>query len=102
MHGTYRCFTSIKCVILVKAWLGLQSWKPLTTNPPYGYLKDKEDKNKWIVDEVVAKTVKLIFNLCIKGFGPSQIASELKSRKIPTPAEYFSNLGINFHLKNPR
>lgn len=78
-----------------------QSGKPLTTNPPYGYLKDKEDKNKWIVDEIAAETVKLIFNLCIKGFGPSQIASELKSRKIPTPAEHFKSIGLNFPVEVP-
>ena len=88
----------IKAVFKAKG----QSGKPLTTNPPYGYLKDKEDKNKWIIDEVAAETVKLIFNLCIKGFGPSQIASELKKRKIPTPAEHFSNLGINFPTEKPQ
>lgn len=87
----------IKAVFKAKG----QSGKPLTTNPPYDYLKDKEDKNKWIVDEVAAETIKLIFNLCIKGFAPSQIASELKSRKIPTPAEHFSNLGINFPTEKP-
>ena len=87
----------IKAVFKAKG----QSGKPLTTNPPYGYLKDKEDKNKWIVDEVAAETVKLIFNLCIKGFGPSQIASELKSRKIPTPAEHFKSIGLNFPVEVP-
>ncbi|WP_273497421.1 recombinase family protein [Peptoniphilus rhinitidis] len=87
----------IKAVFKAKG----QSGKPLTTNPPYGYLKDKEDKNKWIVDEVAAETVKLIFNLCIKGFGPSQIASELKSRKIPTPAEHFKSIGLNFPVDTP-
>lgn len=87
----------IKAVFKAKG----QSGKPLTTNPPYGYLKDEEDKNKWIVDEVAAETVKLIFNLCIKGFGPSQIASELKSRKIPTPAEHFKSIGLNFPVDTP-
>lgn len=87
----------IKAVFKAKG----QSGKPLTTNPPYGYLKDKENKNKWIVDEVAAETVKLIFNLCIKGFGPSQIASELKSRKIPTPAEHFKSIGLNFPVDTP-
>ncbi|QQK08841.1 recombinase family protein [Miniphocaeibacter halophilus] len=87
----------IKAVFKAKG----QSGKPLTTNPPYGYLKDKEDKNKWIVDEVASETVKLIFNLCIKGFGPSQIASELKSRKIPTPAEHFKSIGLNFPVEVP-
>ena len=27
------------------------SGKHLTTNPPFGYIKDQNDKNKWIIDE---------------------------------------------------
>lgn len=38
-----------------------ESGKHICTNPPYGYLKDKEDKNKWIVDDVAAEVVKEIF-----------------------------------------
>ena len=34
------------------------SGAPLTTNPPYGYLKDPESKNGWIIDEAAAKTVR--------------------------------------------
>ena len=40
------------------------SGAPLTTNPPYGYLKDPESKNGWIVDEEAAKTVRQIFAWC--------------------------------------
>lgn len=70
------------------------SGKPLTTNPPYGYLKDPEDKNHWIVDEVAAPIVKDIFNMCVAGKGPSQIAKSLMSKGIPTPSEHFKALGI--------
>ena len=31
-----------------------QAGKPLCTNPPYGYVKDPEDKLHWIVDEEAA------------------------------------------------
>ena len=34
-----------------------ESGKPLCTNPPYGYLKDPDDKHHWIVDEVAANVV---------------------------------------------
>ena len=34
------------------------SGAPLTTNPPFGYLKDPESKNGWIIDEAAAKTVR--------------------------------------------
>lgn len=79
-----------------------QSGKPLSTNPPYGYLKDKEDKNKWVIDEDAAEVIKLIFNLCVKGYGPSQIANELKKRNIPTPAEHFKTIGINYPVSAPK
>lgn len=42
-----------------------QSGKPLCTNPPYGHLKDPENKNHWIVDEKAAPVVKGIFHLCM-------------------------------------
>ena len=70
------------------------SGKPLCTNPPYGYLKDPEDKYHWIIDEEAAPVVKDIFALCVAGKGPSQIAKELERRGIPTPSEHFLALGI--------
>lgn len=51
---------------------------PLTTNPPFGYMKNPENIKEWIVDEPAAKVVRRIFNLCIEGLGPSQIATRLK------------------------
>ena len=71
------------------------SGAPLTTNPPYGYLKDPENKNGWIVDEEAAKTVRQIFAWCVDGLGPTQIAKRLKAAKIPTPTEHWGNIGRN-------
>ncbi len=71
------------------------SGAPLTTNPPYGYLKDPESKNGWIVDEEAAKIVRQIFAWCVDGLGPTQIAKHLKAAKIPTPTEHWSNTGRN-------
>ena len=71
------------------------SGAPLTTNPPFGYLKDPEDKNGWIVDEEAAKTVRQIFAWCVDGLGPTQIAKRLKAAKVPTPTEHWSNIGRN-------
>ena len=70
------------------------SGKPLTTNPPYGYLKDPNDKNHWIVDEEAAEVVKEIFKMCVAGKGPSQISKELIRRGIPTPAEHYKAIGV--------
>ena len=71
------------------------SGAPLTTNPPYGYLKDPESKNGWIIDEAAAKTVRQIFAWCVDGLGPTQIAKRLKTAKVPTPTEHWSNIGRN-------
>ena len=66
---------------------------PLTTNPPYGYTKALEDKNRWIVDEPAAEIVKRIFQMCISGLGPAQIAKKLKAEQVPTPTEYWRSIG---------
>lgn len=71
------------------------SGAPLTTNPPFGYLKDQESKNRWIIDEAAAKTVRQIFAWCVDGLGPTQIAKRLKTAKVPTPTEHWSNIGRN-------
>jgi DNA invertase Pin-like site-specific DNA recombinase len=67
--------------------------KPLTSNPPYGYMKDPEDKNKWIIDEPAAEIVRRIFDMCISGLGPEQIARQLSREQIMTPTEYWNSIG---------
>jgi DNA invertase Pin-like site-specific DNA recombinase len=59
----------------------------ISSQPPYGYLQDKEDGNHLVIDEVAAKTVRLIFKLALEGNGGTRIAHELTRRKITTPAE---------------
>ncbi|MFR4852449.1 MAG: recombinase family protein [Butyricicoccus sp.] len=71
------------------------SGAPLTTNPPFGYLKDPEDKNSWIVDEDAAKIVRQIFAWCVDGLGPTQIAKRLKAAKVSTPTEHWLSIGRN-------
>ena len=44
----------------------------LCTNPPYGYMKDADNKKHWIVDVEAAEGVKRIFALCLEGYGPTQ------------------------------
>ena len=66
---------------------------PLTTFLPYGYIKDPNNKDKWLVDEPAAEVVKKIYNLCIQGYGTTQIARKLKEDGIMTPTEYYQSLG---------
>ena len=67
---------------------------PLTTNVPFGYLKDPADKTKWIVDEAAAVVVKRIFKLCMEGRGPMQIAKLLQEEKVLNPTAYKRGAGI--------
>lgn len=60
----------------------------LASNPPYGYIKDPQDKKKWIVDEEAAKVVRHIFDLCIEGKGPMQITKALTRERILTVTAY--------------
>ncbi len=60
----------------------------LATNPPFGYMTNPNNRKEWIIDEDVAETVKYIFQLCINGLGPTQIAKRLQSEKILTPTSY--------------
>ena len=65
----------------------------LCTNPPYGYIKDPDNKKRWIVDGEAAEVVKRIFALCLDGYGPSQIARILKEDKFITPTIHFQRTG---------
>lgn len=62
----------------------------LCTNPPYGYMKDPADKKKWIVDEEAAAVVKRIFDLCIAGKGPMQIAKLLTAERVLTVKAHYA------------
>lgn len=68
---------------------------PLTTNPPFGYMKNPDNTKDWIIDEEAAKTVRQIFALCVEGLGPTQIAKRLKAAKVLTPTEYWVSIGRN-------
>lgn len=70
-----------------------KSGKPLTTNPPYGYMKDPENKYQWIIDKPAAENVRRIFEMCISGLGPEQIARQLSKEEIMTPTEYWNSIG---------
>ena len=65
----------------------------LCTNPPYGYMKDPDNRKHWIVDGEAAEVVKRIFALCLDGYGPSQIARILKEDKVITPTIHFQQTG---------
>ena len=58
--------------------------------PPYGYIVSSTDKKQWIVDEEAAAVVKRIFDLCIDGKGPMQIAKILKEDNVLIAKAYYA------------
>ena len=77
---------------------------PLTTNVPYGYLKDLDNPRRWKIDPVAADVVRRIFSMCMEGRGSKQIANQLKADKVLTPASYKALQGIkspNKKLEDP-
>lgn len=78
-----------------------EAGKPLCTIPPYGYVKYPEYKHHWIIEETAANVVRRIFNLCVDGYGPSQIAGILEQDKILVPSAYYKSLGISYPAAVP-
>ena len=58
-----------------------EAGKHVASSPPYGYMKDPEDKTKWIKDEEAAEVVRRIFQLTLEGKGPFQICKILEAEK---------------------
>ena len=67
-----------------------KSGKHVASTTPYGYLKDKDDPNVWIVDEEAAVVVRRIFHMTMDGYGPYQIARTLKEDKVEIPAVHMA------------
>lgn len=80
----------IKAVMHAKGMDG----KHLTSTAIYGYKKDPEDSNHWIIDEEAANVVRRIFNLVLEGKGPMQIARILYNDKVERPSYYLAMRGL--------
>ncbi len=84
------CSRKIKSVLANKG----KSGKHLAVAPIYGYIKDREDKTKWVIDEDAASVVKKIYKLALDGNGPYKIAEILTDEKIETPHNYAIRKGL--------
>ena len=89
------CSKKVRAVVRAKGNAG----KHISYLPPLGYMKDPEDKEKWIVEHIGASIVKEIFALCLKGYGPTQIARILTERGIDTPVVHFHKYKLPTALK---
>lgn len=82
----------IRAVLQNKA----KSGQIMVVVPIYGYKKDPNDKNHWLVDEEAADVVRMIFDLYINGYGTKKIADYLEKRKILSPTHYFHSKGLSY------
>lgn len=80
-----------------------ESGKPLTSTPPYGYMKNPDNPNEWLIDEEAAEVVKRIYHLCLEGYGTSQIAKILEGDRVLTPRAHWVKNGLyNYEMpENP-
>ena len=60
----------------------------VSTQIPYGYMKDPLQKNHLIIDSETAPIVREIFSLCASGIGPKNIGNILRDRQILKPTMY--------------
>lgn len=99
MNEWYAKDTSkkIKAVLKTKG----NSGKHLSTLPPFGYKKDPNDKEKWIVDEEAAATVKEIFDLYIGGLKINDIAKRLTEEGKETPQLYAMKRELKYRGRSP-
>ena len=85
----------IRAVVRAKG----ESGKRVGTAIPYGYIKNPDNPGQLMIDEEAAKVVRYIYELCICGKGPTQIAKQLTAEKIPTPTVYFKEHGMPYNTK---
>ena len=67
--------------------------KHMTTHEIYGYRKDSDDKDHWLVDEEAAAVIRRIFRLSVEGNGPGTIAKILMRDKVERPSVHMARHG---------
>ena len=99
MDEMYAADTSkkIRAVVQAKAKAG----ERVTTNPPYGYLKDSSNPKNWIIDPVASEVVKRIFQEVKSGKSLSEIAKGLENDKIFKPDRHRIEIGLKSISSSP-
>jgi len=65
----------------------------------FGYMKDPENKNKLIIDEIAAPIIQDIFKWKIEGMSQQGIANRLNEIGVMSPLEYKKFCGSNYTTK---
>lgn len=87
------CSRKVTAVVHAKGMSG----KRVTTSVIYGYRKDPDAPEHWLIDEEAAAVVRRIFRMTIDGMGPYQIARVLTEEKVERPAYYLGKRGQGVH-----
>lgn len=74
----------------------------VSSTVPYGYMKSETDKKQWVIDEPAADVVRKIYNLCLAGRGPAQIARQLEEEQVLVPSAYYESVGRKHAQKVPQ
>ena len=67
--------------------------KRVSSAVPYGYVKNPDNKDEWLIDEPAAEIVRKIFALTLAGRGIMQIAKQLEAERVLIPTAYHISKG---------
>ena len=66
--------------------------------PPFGYIRDPNNKGKWVIDPIAADTVIMIFEMAAAGHVLMDIVNTLNTQHIMTPGQYREMRGHVRHV----
>ena len=99
MNEWYVRDTSRKITTVLKA-RGMSGKAHTNNRCCYGYKKDENNPDQWVIDEEAANVVRRIFAMCMDGKGPYQIARELAEAEIERPEYYLGTRGRGVNTKS--
>lgn len=65
------------------------------SQPPYGYIKNPDDLQFWVIDPEAADVVRRIYDMALEGYGLAEIATALGADGIVNPTYYWRSKGVN-------
>ena len=71
--------------------------KYIGSRPPFGYIKDPENRHHLIIDEEAAETVRYIFKMFCDGIGYVRMTKILREEKIINPQAYFNRNNPDYY-----
>lgn len=87
MFNEFHSKTTSRKVRATKTNLA-KSGKYIGSKPPFGYMRDPEDKYHLVIDGEAAETVRIIFQLACDGLGYKAICRQMREQKLLNPNAY--------------